>query len=48
MVGLFPFDDESYQTPNTHIAKRRETAGAKIRRQKGNNPDHQLRSLNSS
>ena len=37
---------ESNQTPNTIILKlRSETTGVNFRRQKGNNPDHQLRSL---
>lgn len=37
---------ESNQTPNTIILKlRSETMGVNFHRQKGNNPDHQLRSL---
>ena len=33
------------QTPNTsEIYRGRHTAGANVRRGKGNNPDHQLRS----
>ena len=33
------------QTPNTEECNRgRQTAGANVRRQKGNNPDRQLRS----
>ena len=35
------------QTPNTEECKRgRHTAGANVRREEGNNPDRQLRSLN--
>ena len=35
------------QTPNTvEYEHRRQTAGANVRRQEGNNPDRQLRSLN--
>ena len=35
------------QTPNTGEWQRgRQTAGANVRRQEGNNPDRQLRSLN--
>jgi hypothetical protein len=35
------------QTPNTDKFEHgRQTAGANVRRQEGNNPDHQLRSLN--
>ena len=37
------------QTPNTvKYYYRRHTAGANVRREKGNNPDRQLRSLNDS
>ena len=37
------------QTPNTKkFHHGRHTAGANVRREKGNNPDHQLRSLNYS
>ena len=37
------------QTPNTvKFYYRRHTAGANVRREKGNNPDRQLRSLNDS
>ncbi len=33
------------QTPNTHkLYDGRHTAGANVRREEGNNPDHQLRS----
>ena len=36
------------QTPNTEECERgRQTAGANVRRQEGNNPDRQLRSLNT-
>ena len=37
---------ESNQTPNTVDGNQGVTTGANIRGQKGNNPDHQLRSLN--
>ncbi|GJL61336.1 MAG: hypothetical protein NPIRA03_41930 [Nitrospirales bacterium] len=36
-----------WQTPNTRKYEHgRQTAGANVRRQEGNNPDRQLRSLN--
>jgi len=40
---------DSNQTPNTEECNLgRQTAGAKVRRQEGNSPDHQLRSLSHS
>ncbi len=37
------------QTPNTNKCNRgRHTAGANVRREEGNNPDRQLRSLNTA